>query len=45
MFLCMFVEQVSGLGVTDADGKLIDVISVRDLRGLAMESDRYFINY
>ena len=34
----MINDNVSGLGVTDREGKLIDVISIRDLFGLKMDS-------
>ncbi len=33
-FLAMFKANIQGLAVTNEDGKLVDVISIRDLRGL-----------
>lgn len=36
----MIANNVSGLGVTNLEGKLVDVISARDIKGLQMESGR-----
>ena len=44
-FQKMVRYNVSGLGVVDADGKLVDVLSERDLRGNKMNAVTFWALY
>jgi CBS-domain-containing membrane protein len=44
-FQTMSEKGVTGLGVVDAHGKLVDVISARDLRGLTIDAASFYRLY
>ena len=44
-FQIMSEKGVTGLGVVDAHGKLVDVISARDLRGLTIDAASFYRLY
>ena len=42
MLLCVCVGKgISGLGVNDSKGQLVDIISVRDLRGIGVKAEHF----
>ena len=38
---CSLSQNLTGLGVTNSDGALVDIISVRDLRGIGVKAEHF----